>query len=176
VVRLRIPGRQLVDQVAFVPLVIPGLVLGLALSFVYLRSPVPIYGTIFIPLIAYCTRYMPHGMRYAVTSMHQIASEGGVRTGQRRQLVADVPPGAAAVAGARPAGRMDLHPGRLVPGAFQLDPALRPGTEVLSILIFEQYENGQFTVLRRSASSWCSPRRPGHRRIQLGAKVGLRQD
>ncbi|HET7735035.1 MAG TPA: ABC transporter permease subunit, partial [Nocardioidaceae bacterium] len=63
VVRSRIPFRQTVDHLAFIPLVIPGLVLGLSISFVYLRSPVPIYGTIFILLIAYCTRYMPYGMR-----------------------------------------------------------------------------------------------------------------
>src|SRR6266511_3101966 len=48
VVRSRVPGRQLVDHLSFLPLVVPGLVLGLGLSFVYLRSPIPIYGTLFI--------------------------------------------------------------------------------------------------------------------------------
>jgi iron(III) transport system permease protein len=148
VVRSKVPGRQLVDQLAFVPLVIPGLVLGLALSFVYLRSPIPIYGTIFIMLIAYCTRYLPYGMRYAVTSMHQISNEleesaqaSGASWWQsfRRILLPLLSPGLIA-------GWIYI----LVVSFRELSSSIllySPGNEVLSILIFEQYENGQFTVL-----------------------------
>ncbi|GAA1010273.1 iron ABC transporter permease [Acrocarpospora pleiomorpha] len=147
-VRSRIPGRQLIDQFAFVPLVIPGLVLGLALSFVYLRSPIPIYGTIFILLIAYVTRYMPYGMRYSVTSMQQIATEleesaqvSGASWWQtfRRVLLPLLAPGLLA-------GWIYI----LVVSFRELSSSIllySPGNEVLSILIFEQYENGQFTVL-----------------------------
>jgi iron(III) transport system permease protein len=148
VVRSKLPGRQLVDQLSFVPLVIPGLVLGLALSFVYLRSPIPIYGTIFIMLIAYCTRYLPYGMRYAVTSMHQISNEleesaqtSGASWWQtfRRILLPLLSPGLIA-------GWIYI----LVVSFRELSSSIllySPGDEVLSILIFEQYENGQFTVL-----------------------------
>jgi iron(III) transport system permease protein len=148
VVRSGIPGRQLVDQLAFSPLVIPGLVLGLALSFVYLRSPIPIYGTIFILLIAYVTRFMPYGMRYAVTSMHQISTEleesaqvSGASWWQtfRRVLLPLLTPGILA-------GWIYI----LVVSFRELSSSIllySPGNEVLSILIFEQYENGQFTVL-----------------------------
>jgi len=69
------PGRRLLDVLAFTPIVIPGLVLGLALSFVYLRVPLPIYGTLLILLISYCTRYLPYGMRYASTAMAQMSKE-----------------------------------------------------------------------------------------------------
>ncbi len=178
VVRSRIPGRQLVDQFAFVPLVIPGLVLGLALSFVYLRSPVPIYGTIFILLIAYCTRYMPYGMRYAVTSMHQIASEleesaqvSGASWWQtfRRVLLPLLAPGLLA-------GWIYI----LVVSFRELSSSIllySPGNEVLSILIFEQYENGQFTVLSALGVVMVLTLvvlvTVGYK---LGAKVGLRQD
>ncbi len=148
VVRSRVPGRSLIDQLAFIPLVIPGLVLGLALSFVYLRSPIPIYGTIFILLIAYCTRYMPYGMRYSVTSMYQISSEleesaqvSGASWWQtfRRVLLPLLSPGLLA-------GWIYI----LVVSFRELSSSIllySPGTEVLSILIFEQFENGQFTVL-----------------------------
>lgn len=178
VVRSRIPGRQLVDQFAFVPLVIPGLVLGLALSFVYLRSPIPIYGTIFILLIAYVTRYMPYGMRYAVTSMHQISSEleesahvSGASWWQtfRRVLLPLLSPGLVA-------GWIYI----LVVSFRELSSSIllySPGNEVLSILIFEQYENGQFTVLSAlgvvmvlSLLALVSVA------YKLGAKVGLRQN
>ncbi|WP_459799955.1 ABC transporter permease [Herbidospora sp. RD11066] len=148
VIRSKIPGRQLVDQVSFVPMVIPGLVLGLALSFVYLRSPIPIYGTIFILLIAYVTRYMPYGMRYSLTSMQQIASEleesaqvSGASWWQtfRRVLLPLLAPGLLA-------GWIYI----LVVSFRELSSSIllySPGSEVLSILIFQQYENGQFTVL-----------------------------
>ncbi|MQB02516.1 MAG: ABC transporter permease subunit, partial [Actinobacteria bacterium] len=46
-----------------------------ALMFVYLRSPVPIYGTLWVLFIAYLTRYMPFGMQYAHGSMRQISDE-----------------------------------------------------------------------------------------------------
>lgn len=76
VVRTNLPGRWLVDNLAFMPLVIPGLVLGVALLTVYLRVTfLPIYGTLWILFIAYLTRYMPYGMRYTSTSMFQIGRE-----------------------------------------------------------------------------------------------------
>ena len=76
VVRTQLPGRWIVDNLAFMPLVVPGLVLGVALLTVYLRIKfLPIYGTLWILFIAYLTRYMPYGMRYASTSMFQIGRE-----------------------------------------------------------------------------------------------------
>lgn len=76
VVRTELPGRWMVDNLAFMPLVVPGLVLGVALLTVYLRIKfLPIYGTLWILFIAYLTRYMPYGMRYASTSMFQIGRE-----------------------------------------------------------------------------------------------------
>ena len=118
VVRSNCRGRKVLDGLAFLPLIVPGLVMGLALSFVYLRSPIPIYGTLFILLISYCTRYLPYGMRYSVTSMQQISNEleesaqvSGAGWWQtfRRVLLPLLLPGF--VAG------LDLHPGRLVPRA-----------------------------------------------------------
>jgi iron(III) transport system permease protein len=75
VVRSRARGRWLLDATASLPLVVPGLVLGVALLFVWLRSPLPVYGTLWILAIAYFTRFMPHGMRFSVASMHQIGGE-----------------------------------------------------------------------------------------------------
>lgn len=68
-------GKSLVASLAFAPLVIPGLVLGLGILFLYLRSPLPIYGTIWILLLAYVTRFLPFGMRYAHSAMAQIGNE-----------------------------------------------------------------------------------------------------
>jgi iron(III) transport system permease protein len=75
VVRGRARGRWIVDALASLPLVIPGLVLGLAILLVYLRVPGPLYGSLWILVVAYFTRFMPYGMRYAAAALHQLSDE-----------------------------------------------------------------------------------------------------
>ncbi|HXG50871.1 MAG TPA: iron ABC transporter permease [candidate division Zixibacteria bacterium] len=75
VYKSRLPGRWLLDFLAFVPITVPGIVLGMALILLYVAFPVPIYGTIWVLLIAYVTRYIPYGMRTASGSILQIHSE-----------------------------------------------------------------------------------------------------
>jgi iron(III) transport system permease protein len=148
VVRSGIPGRQFLDQLAFAPLVIPGLVLGVGIAFVYLRSPLPIYGTIFILLIAYCTRYLPYGMRYAVSGMQTIGAEleesaqvsgAGWWSTFRRVLLPLIAPGLLA-------GWVYIF----VVSFRELSSSIllyTPGNEVLSISIFELYANARFGEL-----------------------------
>ncbi|MBX6319840.1 MAG: iron ABC transporter permease, partial [Pigmentiphaga sp.] len=71
VVKTRLPGRWLLDNIASLPLVFPGLVLGLAVMVFYLNFNIGIYGTLWIMLVVYVTRFMPYGMRYNSTSMLQ---------------------------------------------------------------------------------------------------------
>jgi iron(III) transport system permease protein len=148
VVRTKLKGRWLVDSLSFSPLAIPGLVMGVALLFVYLRFPLPIYGSLWILFIAYCTRYMPYGMRYASGSMYQISGEleesaqtSGATWWQTFRRV-NLPL---------------LVPGLIAGWIYIVLVSFRelsssillysPGNEVLSILIWEQWENGQFTQL-----------------------------
>jgi len=148
VVRTRIPGRWLVDNLSFLPLTIPGLVMGVALLFVYLRFPIPIYGTIWILFIAYLTRYMPYGMRYASTSMYQISGEL-----EESALTS----GASWWQTFRRVNLPLLMPGLLAGWIYIVMVSVRelsssillysPGNEVLSIVIWERWENGQFTEL-----------------------------
>src|SRR6202035_5796258 len=56
-------------------LVFPGLVLGLSIMICYLYIDIGVYGTIWILLIAYVTRFMPYGMRYNSTAMLPIHKE-----------------------------------------------------------------------------------------------------
>ncbi len=178
VVRSNIPGRKVLDVISFAPLVIPGLVLGLALQFVYLRTPVAIYGTIWILLIAYCTRYMPYGMRYAVTSMQQISSEleesasvSGATWWQvfRRVLLPLLMPGLLA-------GWIYIF----VVSFRELSSSIllySSGNEVLSILIWEQFENGKFTTLSALGVVMVAILMVlVSIAYKLGAKVGLQQD
>ncbi|MFJ9535994.1 ABC transporter permease [Streptomyces sp. NPDC101225] len=148
VLRTRAPGRRVLDLLAFTPIVIPGLVLGLALSFVYLRMPLPIYGTLLILLVSYCTRYLPYGMRYASSAMAQMSPEleesaavaGASWFQSFRRVVLPL------MSGGILAGWVYI----LVVSFRELSSTIllySPGKEVLSVLIWEQFENGQFTTL-----------------------------
>ena len=72
--RLRVPGRQALDILAFIPIAVPGVMIGVALIYVYIAasSIVPIYGTIWIIVIAYLTQYLPFGTRVTSGVMMQI--------------------------------------------------------------------------------------------------------
>src|SRR5437588_7127449 len=75
VVRTKVPGRWVLDDLASLPLVFPGLVLGVAIMVCYLYIDIGVYGTLWIIFIAYVTRFLPYGMRYNSTSMLQIHKE-----------------------------------------------------------------------------------------------------
>jgi iron(III) transport system permease protein len=75
VYKSRLPGSWLLDFLAFIPITVPGIVMGMALILLYVAFPLPIYGTIWLLLIAYVTRYIPYGMRSASGSILQIHSE-----------------------------------------------------------------------------------------------------
>jgi iron(III) transport system permease protein len=148
VVKTRLPGRWLLDNIASLPMVFPGIVLGLAIMILYLYLPVGVYGTIWILLIAYVTRFLPYGLRYNTTSMLQI----------HRELEES-----AAMSGASWATTFRriilplLKPGLVAGWIYIMIVSIRelsssillysPGNEVLSILIWELWENGQYVEL-----------------------------
>jgi iron(III) transport system permease protein len=72
VVKTKIPGRWMLDNLASLPMVFPGLVLGVSIMIFYLTFDIGIYGTFWIILLAYITRFLPYGLRYSTTSMLQI--------------------------------------------------------------------------------------------------------
>ncbi|MGH2472244.1 MAG: ABC transporter permease [Candidatus Limnocylindria bacterium] len=74
-IRTRVPGRGVLDFLAFIPITIPGIVLGISLIWVYFTVPIRIYGTLWILLVAYVTRYLPYGIRSASASIVQIHRE-----------------------------------------------------------------------------------------------------
>ena len=73
VVRRREPARWLLDILASLPLVFPGIVLGTAVLIEVLQTGMPIYGTIWIMVLAFLIRFMPYGMRFCyagIVSVH----------------------------------------------------------------------------------------------------------
>ncbi len=76
--KTKVPGRGILDFIAFVPIAIPGLVLGVAMILQYLSPAfrvLPIYGTIWILIVAYVTKYLPYGMRTNSAGLLQIHRE-----------------------------------------------------------------------------------------------------
>ena len=148
VIRTKIPGRWILDNLASLPLVFPGLVLGLSIMICYLYLDIGIYGTIWIMLIAYVTRFLPYGMRYNSTSMLQIHKEleesaamSGASFGRtfRRVILPLLKPGLIA-------GWIYV----VIVSVRELSSSIllySPGTEVVSIMIWEYWQNGQYVEL-----------------------------
>ncbi|HVR88299.1 MAG TPA: iron ABC transporter permease [Candidatus Limnocylindria bacterium] len=63
VVRTRFPLRRLMDWIAWLPWALPGVVLSTAMLWAYIRLPIPIYGTIWVLLLAYVTFGLPLASR-----------------------------------------------------------------------------------------------------------------
>jgi iron(III) transport system permease protein len=148
VVKTRLPGRWLLDNVASLPMVFPGIVLGLSIMVLYLNVPIGVYGTIWIMLIAYVTRFMPYGLRYNTTSMLQIHKEleesaamsgASWSTSFARIVLPLLKPGLVA-------GWIYI----LIVSVRELSSSIllySPGNEVLSIVVWELWENGQYVEL-----------------------------
>ncbi len=75
VLRTRCAGRGALDQLSMVPLAMPAMVFALGLLWVYVRAPVPAYGTLAILLIAYVTHYLPFGVRATSAALRQLHPE-----------------------------------------------------------------------------------------------------
>jgi iron(III) transport system permease protein len=75
VIRSRASFRASLDFLAFMPIAIPGLVVGLSLMWLYLTLPVPVYGTLWILGIAFVTRFIPYGVRLAYAGFSQLHAE-----------------------------------------------------------------------------------------------------
>jgi iron(III) transport system permease protein len=75
VIRTKMTGRWALDGLVSFPLVFPGLVLGLAVLRTYASLPIPIYGTLWIIIIAYLIRYLPYAVRFFYPGILQIHKE-----------------------------------------------------------------------------------------------------
>jgi iron(III) transport system permease protein len=148
VVRTKWRGKGVLDFLAFSPIAMPGLVLGIAILWLYLILPVPVYGTLWILLIAYVTKYLPYGMRACSSSMLQIKKEleeASATSGAawlhtfKRVVLPLLAPGFVA-------GWIYVitHSFRELSTSIML---YRSGTEVISIVLFELWDGGQYPAL-----------------------------
>ena len=77
VVKGKTKGRFFLDTLAFLPITMPGIIVGIGILFWYMIAPLPfnLYGTLTILIIAFVTTNIPYGMRYMTAGMTQISTE-----------------------------------------------------------------------------------------------------
>jgi iron(III) transport system permease protein len=145
-VRRRSHVTKSLDFIMTLPLVMPGLVLGIAVLRTFLTFPIGLYGTEYIILLALVIHYLPYGMRYGhagVISLHPELEE------------------AASVAGANPFALLRrillplLWPTLIAGGAFVFLATIRqlslvvflsgPGYEVATPVMFLRWQYGSIT-------------------------------
>ncbi len=61
--RSRVPGRGVLEYIAMFPQAVPRLVFAFGMMWAWLVFPIPIYGTLWLLLIAYLTVFLPLGVR-----------------------------------------------------------------------------------------------------------------
>ena len=71
-IRTKIRGRGAIEALSTAPIAFPAVVFGLALVWTYLTFKIGIYGTVWILLIAYVTRFLPYGLRFSSANMIQL--------------------------------------------------------------------------------------------------------
>lgn len=148
VIRTRITGRKFLDFLSFSPIAIPGTVMGLALLWLYLVVPIPIYATIWILIVAFVGKYITVAVRSTHASLQQISAEleevstvSGASWGRTfRSVVMPL-----------------MAPGLVVAFIYSLSLTFKVlsipillgnvDTKLMSVMIYNLYEDGQYPVL-----------------------------
>lgn len=147
-VRSRIPGRKSLDFLVMLPVALPSIVAGIAVLRTYINLPIGVYGTIWILVLGFIMRNLPYSMRYNHPGMLQLHAEleesaevsgAGFLTRIRRIVVPLMLPALAASF-----LYVFLVSIRELPMSLLLSGA---GREVVSVAIFDLYQNGQVTEL-----------------------------
>jgi iron(III) transport system permease protein len=148
VTRTNLKLRWSLDRLVMLPLVFPGIVMGVAILKMYVSVPLPIYGTIWIMVAAFSARYLPYAMRFChagLLGIHKELEESATASGATWMQAA----------------RNVIVP-LMLPALFagwiyiflitirELSIALvlySPGSEVISVVIWELWDNGAVGTL-----------------------------
>jgi iron(III) transport system permease protein len=148
VVRTTIRGRGLLDFLASLTIVFPGLVLGVALLRTYVSLPLGVYGTLWILVLAFMSKYLPYGMRFTSPGLLRISREleessqtsgvGWLTTFRAIVLPLMMPSLAGAWVYIFLLAMKELSVALLL---------YSPGTRLLATMIWDQYQAGQYTQM-----------------------------
>jgi iron(III) transport system permease protein len=147
-VKTKIRGRKLLDHLAFAPIAIPAVTMGVAFLWFYLSVPIPVYGTLWILLLLYIARFTPVVMRLLSASMTQIDDE---------LMEASVVTGASWWRSFRTVALPLLRPGMVAGGIFVVIHAFRElsaslfvqtgGNEVVGVTMWSLWADGSYSLL-----------------------------
>ncbi|MGE0749287.1 MAG: ABC transporter permease [Variibacter sp.] len=70
--RAKLPGANVIEYIVMFPQAVPRLVFAFGIMWAWLVSPIPIYGTLWLLLIAYVTVFLPLGIRTISGVMLQV--------------------------------------------------------------------------------------------------------
>jgi iron(III) transport system permease protein len=146
--RTRVRGRGLIEYVLFLPFAFPSIVLAVGVLWGYVRFPLDVYGTIWIMMIGYVTKFLPYGLRSMSGSLLQVHREleesartSGATLGQvlRKVIVPLTVPGL--IAG-----------WSLLVVVFMREFSMSlmlwsSGSEVMTVLFYDYWSNGRFGQL-----------------------------
>lgn len=153
----RRPFGGMVDQLMTMPLIFPGVVLGVAALQIALRMPFALYGSLWLITLAFTVRYLPYGMRYAYSGVLQIHKEleeaaavaGAPLPSTLRRIVAPL-----------------LSPALISAGLFvfllgakELSMAIllaSPTSQTMAVAMFDMWTNGQGGELAALGLLWAA--------------------
>lgn len=136
-------GRGLLEGVSMIPLAIPAIVLGMGLLWTWLVMPIPLYGTLWVMVIAFLAVQAPQGLRSVAASIRSTdrdLEDSAVVLGVRRSRAI----GYVTI----PLMRTALASSFLLLLMLSMRELTVPlflytrDTEILSIFIFERFETG----------------------------------
>ena len=146
--RKLILGHQFLSFLALAPVVIPGVVLAVGLFVAYTRPPLLLYGTLWILFVAYVTKEMPVGYSQSDATFRGIHPEleeaGRILGAGRLRILKEI---------TAPLARSGI----IATWCFIFIGVIRelsasiilftPGTKVISVVIFDLKEEGQFGAI-----------------------------
>ena len=146
--RRLVPFASALSYVAMAPFVIPGIVLAIGFYAAYTAKPLVLYGTAWILILAFATRFLPIAYANSDAAIRAINPEleeavrilgGGRLLAVRRVVMPLLKRGLA--------GTFILV---FIPATRELSSAIflyTTGTQVLSVLLFDKSDEGNFEIL-----------------------------
>lgn len=147
-IKAKLPGKKLLEYLAMISIGIPGIVLAFGMVRAWISPPLVLYGTIWIMLLGYFTRYLPYGYRSVSSTLIQIhpeLEESSLMSRAnwfqtfRRITIPLLKPGIVA-------GWILLF----ISFFRELSASIllyTPGNEVISVAMYDMWESGEFRYL-----------------------------
>ncbi|MBI4506511.1 MAG: iron ABC transporter permease [Chloroflexi bacterium] len=146
--RRLVRGHHVLGFLATLPFVIPGIVLAVGIFAAYTRPPFALYGTFWIMLIAYLTRFLPLAFTSASATMHSVHVEleeaARILGATRLRVLGDV------ILPLIKAGVISGWFLVFMPSLAEISSSVLlyvPSTQVISLTMLSLYEEGKYEVV-----------------------------